>query len=78
MEDRKELGGVRVSREPRQSVTEKWCYWRCGLQDGTRVTVTIGAKTPNKTLLAVQHEKLQTGDEIEHWRAFWNDLLKAF
>jgi hypothetical protein len=76
MAKRKELDGIRVSREPEQSVTEKWRYWRCGLNNGTRVNVTIGPKAPGKALLAIQHEKLETTDDVERWRLFWKGLLK--
>ena len=78
LKDREELGGIAISRGPDTSASEKWRYWRCGLEDGSRVNVTIGAKAPGKVLLAVQHERLETADHVEHWRDFWKPLLKSF
>lgn len=78
MKDREELGGIAVGRGPDTSVTEKWRYWRCGLEDGSRVNVTIGEKAPGKVLLAVQHERLETADHVEYWREFWKPVLKDF
>ncbi len=78
MDRRDELGGIGISRGPDSSVTEKWRYWRCGLEDGSRVSVTINQRTADKALLSVQHERLELVDQVEHWRAFWKELLKDF
>ena len=78
MRPRGELGGVAISRGPEHVATEKWRYWRCGLADGSRVSVTIYQKHPGKAVLSVEHEKLETPDRIEHWRSFWKPLLKEF
>ena len=78
LKDREEFGGIAISRGPDTSGTERWRYWRCGLEDGSRVNVTIGEKAPGKVLLAVQHERLETADHVEHWRDFWKPLLKSF
>lgn len=46
MAGRTGLGGVPFAEAPTTSGSEKWQYWRAKLADGTRVTATIGAKTP--------------------------------
>ncbi|WP_349827209.1 hypothetical protein [Brevibacterium litoralis] len=42
------LFGVPFAGEARTSSTEKWRYWRVDLADGSKVSVTIGAKAPGK------------------------------
>jgi hypothetical protein len=44
--------------------SEKWRYWRCGLDDGSRIVVTIGDKPPAKSVLSVQHERLDSAEEV--------------
>ncbi|GAA3599183.1 hypothetical protein GCM10022198_24330 [Klugiella xanthotipulae] len=85
---RAEFGDVAITSGPTQSESEKWRYWRCGLEDGTRVTVSFtpkaaaaqaaGEGAPAKSLLAVNHTKLESIDEVEHWRALWKAVLAEF
>jgi hypothetical protein len=73
--DRDEFDGVAISRGPDTSSTDKWRYWRCGLADGSRVVVNISAKSPTKSAVSVQHEKLESEDLVEHWREYWKTML---
>lgn len=71
------LSDIPISRGPDTSETEKWRYWRCGLADGSRVTVHIRQKTPDKAALGIQHEKLESPEQVEHWREFWKGQVKV-
>jgi hypothetical protein len=70
-----ELSGVAITSGPDVNRTDKWRYWRAGLADGSRVNVNIYEKSPGKTSLGIQHEKLESADQIEHWRAWWKGQL---
>ncbi|MFN4024664.1 MAG: hypothetical protein ACK4MQ_07520 [Hyphomonas sp.] len=74
---RTEFGGVAIAAAPETSATEKWRYWRCGLADGTKLTVTITGKAPGKAGLTVTHDKLASAEDKERWRAFWKAELSA-
>jgi hypothetical protein len=76
--DRTEFSGVPITRPGSASESPKWRYWRCGLDDGTLVNINIYEKAPGKASLGVQHTKLETAETVEHWRAYWKDLLKAY
>jgi hypothetical protein len=75
MDPRTEVSGVEIARGPDVSATEKWRYWRAGLADGTRVVVNISAKSPDKSVISVQHENLESEDAAQHWRGFWKSVL---
>jgi hypothetical protein len=68
---------VPVSSDPDISETEKWRYWRAGLADGSRVTVHIYEKSPGKSSLGIQHEKLESTEQVEHWRSWWKQFLRS-
>jgi hypothetical protein len=70
------LSDVVLTRGPDTSQTEKWRYWRCGLADGSRVNVNIYQKSADKASLGIQHEKLESEAQVEHWRAFWKARVK--
>jgi hypothetical protein len=72
--EQKEFSDIAISRGPDVSKTEKWRYWRSGLSDGSVVNVNIYEKAPDKAALSIQHEKLESTDQVEHWRTYW----KAF
>ncbi|HUC20676.1 MAG TPA: hypothetical protein VMR98_04240 [Candidatus Polarisedimenticolaceae bacterium] len=42
---------------------------------GTRISVPMYQKAPGKVALSVQHEKLESTEQVEHWRAYWKELL---
>lgn len=70
-----EFNGVKITREPAVSQTEKWRYWRCGLEDKSTISVNIQNKPGiEKSSLAINHDKIQQAEDMERWRAFW----KAF
>jgi hypothetical protein len=62
-------------RGPETSSTEKFRYWRCGLEDGSRVGVSIYDKASGMAAIGLGHERLGSEAEVERWRAFWKALL---
>ena len=76
MASRADLSGIEVTRGPDVSETEKWRYWRVGLADGSRVVVNISARSSDKSVISVQHEKLESDDEVDHWRSYWKSVLQ--
>jgi hypothetical protein len=70
----KEFSDVSIVKEPTTSSTDKWRYWRCHLDDGSRVTVNFTNKNAEKTTVSIQHEKLTSSDQIEYWRVYWKGL----
>lgn len=73
--DREEFNGVGIAAEPTTSETPKWRYWRVSLEDGTRVSLGISAKGEDRSILGLEHSKLETPDEIDRWKPFWKALL---
>jgi hypothetical protein len=71
-----EFSDIAVSRSPAISHTDKWRYWRCGLADGSRVNVNISQKSADKSSLSIQHEKLESSEQVEHWRSYWKTYIK--
>ncbi|MFV0392529.1 MAG: hypothetical protein ACK5KP_11730 [Paludibacteraceae bacterium] len=70
-----QFDGVKITREPAISQTEKWRYWRCGLEDQSTISVNIQNKSGiGKSSLSINHNKIQRFEDLERWRAFW----KAF
>jgi hypothetical protein len=72
---RSDFSHVGVARAPETTRTKKWCYWRCGLADGSRVVVNISAESPSKAILSIQHEGLESAEQAEHRRRYWKELL---
>jgi len=75
MEGRRQLAGIAITRGAETSRTDKWRYWRCGLADGSRVSVGIGNRQGGKAVLGVGHERLDSPQAVEQWRAFWKREL---
>jgi hypothetical protein len=73
--DRKSFSDIAITRGAETSKSEKFRYWRCGLEDGSRVDVSIYQKTPGKASIGLGHERLGSEAQVEHWRAFWKELL---
>lgn len=72
---REDFAGTVIVGEPRVSSTEKWRYWRCDLDDGSKVSVNIQTKPAgDKSTLAVNHDKLASAADVEVWRAFWKSF----
>ncbi|MGH6891618.1 MAG: DUF4287 domain-containing protein [Dongiaceae bacterium] len=72
---RTDFNGVPFANEPKVSKTEKWRYWRVNLEDGSKLTVTIGSKPDGKTLLAINHDKLPDKRAGSRWKAYWKGFL---
>ena len=72
-----DFSDIAISRGPETSQTEKWRYWRCGLADGSRISVNIYQKSPGKAALSVQLERLESCEQVEHWRAYWKKRLAS-
>jgi hypothetical protein len=68
---------IPVTRGPEISETPNWRYWRAGLADGSRVNVNISRKGEGKASLSIQHERLESAEQVEHWRAYWKQLLSG-
>jgi hypothetical protein len=75
MAGRKQLAGVAISDGPDVSRTDRWRYWRCSLANGTWVSVGIGDKDHGKAVLGIGHERLDSPQAVERWRAFWREQL---
>lgn len=69
--------GVPLDAEPSSSATEKWRYWRCPLADGSRIQVTVSAKDGGKVVVAVQHDRLDSVEDRDRWKAYWRGRLAA-
>lgn len=64
-----------IIRSPQVSRTEKWLYWRMGLEDMSNVSVNIQAKPGGKTVFTINHDRIQSQAESERWRGYWKDLI---
>lgn len=73
---RTDFDGVSFAGKPAVSKTEKWRYWRVNLEDGGKITVTIGSKPDGKALFAINHDKLADRRAISRWKAYWTGFLK--
>jgi hypothetical protein len=69
--------GVGVINQ-RVSATCEWRYWKADFSDGSRVSVSIGAKPGGKSLIGVGHEKLVAVDDVDRWKQHWQDELRHF
>lgn len=62
---------------PATSATSKWRYWKLKLTDKSRLNVNFSRKSDNKTLVQVNHENLQSTEDIGTWRAYWKNELSS-
>jgi len=72
---RKDFSRVPITRRRTSLGSGKFRYWRCGLIDGSRVSVGVSRKEPGKAVIAIGHENLTSLKQINHWRSFWKSLL---
>jgi len=70
-----DIDGVAVTQGPDVTSSESWRYWRCQLADGSRVVVNFSDKAPGKSVVAVQHERLDNPEAADRWRAHWRSVL---
>lgn len=75
VDGRSAFDGVERDGEATESTTPKRQYWRCGLTDGSRVTVAFEPGSPGKSRIAVEHTKLDSAEAIDGWKTFWKGLL---
>ena len=69
------FNGVKISIPGKISRSDRWRYWRCGLADGSKVSVNIQTKpSGDKSSLAINHDKLASAKDVESWRAFWKSF----
>lgn len=59
----------------RESRTEKRSFTRFALEGAGNVEIASTSKSDDKSILAVNHTGLVSGDELEVWRAHWKGLL---
>ena len=58
--------GVKITSEPSISQTEKWRYWRCGLEDKSAISVNIQTKAEGeKSSLAINHDNIQEAGDLK-------------
>lgn len=70
------FNNVAIKGEPRVSQTDKWRYWRCDLENGSKVAVNIQEKPGGqKSILAINHDQLSQAKDVEVWRAFWKSFI---
>jgi hypothetical protein len=75
VDGRSSFNGVAVMDEPSMSATAKWRYWRCGLEDDSRVDVTVNESAPGKCRVAVQHSQLVSPEAAAECKAYWKAQL---
>lgn len=73
-QSRTEFNGVAIVTSS-TTETEKWRHYRVALKDGSRVVISIYAKTPTKAGFGLQHDKLPSAEAMESWRVYWKTLL---
>ncbi len=76
--DIKSFNSLSISEEARLSESDKWRYWRTALEDGTRIVVTVGYKTDEKSSLTIGMEKLQDQSAVKFWKDYWKKYLENF
>ena len=75
VDERREFHGVAIAGKPRTSESEKWRYWRCTMENGSIVSINIQTKpSGDKSMLAINLDKLESSAEVEKWRAYWKQF----
>lgn len=69
--------GLTWQGDARLSSSERWRYWRRGLSDGTRLSVSVG-RSPHddRCVLTLTHEGLPDVESRERSRAAWRATLQ--
>lgn len=77
-EDADTFANTPTSGAPTTSATDKWRYWRVKLADDSRVTITIQTKPGgDKSIAAVNHDKLPSAQVIDERKVWWREFLAA-
>ncbi|SEN10064.1 hypothetical protein E3O25_12400 [Cryobacterium sp. TMT1-3] len=74
---RTSFNGLDVTDEPTTSATAKWRYWRCQLEDDSRVNVTVNETASGKCRVAVQHSQLVSPEAAAECKTYWKTQLAA-
>lgn len=67
--------------EPAISATEKWRYWRCSFQDGSKANLDCSAVSGSnqpKTRLSMKHDGLASMEARDATRSHWRKVLNDF
>jgi hypothetical protein len=64
-----------VGANKRTSETPVRSYWRCDLEDGSKVTWAVEKKEPQKSLLVITHTGLTSSDVASEWKGFWKEYI---
>ncbi len=75
--DLSEMDGTPLKEPALVTGSDAWRYWRAPLEDGSRIVVTIGVKTPDKCILTVSMERLADEGQAERWKAYWKPRVVA-
>lgn len=75
VEGQVEFAGALASGEPRVTSSDKWCYWRIDLDNGSRVTVHFSKKSDEKCTAGINHDKLADQAAVTEVKVFWKALL---
>lgn len=78
MKDKGSLNTMPYKEQPTTTKTDKWRYWRVLLANDSKANINIHQKAPAKVGFGVNHEKLNTAEEVAEWKAFWKECLKEF
>lgn len=74
VENQKEFNGQRANGS-RQSITPVRSYWRCDLEDGSKLDFAIGPRSTGNFMLTISHAKIQSADLAESRRAYWKAFI---
>lgn len=75
VDGRTQFNGLEMTGEPTTSATPKWRYWRCRLDDGSRLNVTVNESVPGKCRVAVEHGQLVSPEAAAEFKAYWKEQL---
>ena len=48
------------------------------MQDGSKLTVSVGYKKADKSILTMGMEKLSDQESLKSWKEFWGEYLKTY
>lgn len=65
-----EFNGVPLANA-RISTTQMRSYWRCDLDDGSKVEAVVGPRSGGNYMVTISHTKLRSSNEADAWRAYW-------
>lgn len=63
------ITNVRTSETPVRS------YWRCNLDDGSKIEMAVGPRSRGNFMVTISHAKLHSSSRADEWRSFWKSKL---